>query len=86
MKRQPCADPAQAILLNSLAVTLGPDLCQQFVIPEVVNLAEDPVFRVRKTMAFNLDNVCRTAGPENSLTRIVRPTNERMTRRRTQLS
>ena len=33
-------------LLNLLADCFGPDLCKQFVIPEVVSLAEDPVFRL----------------------------------------
>ena len=31
-----------AVLLSKLAPTLGPDLTAQFVIPEVINLAEDP--------------------------------------------
>lgn len=49
-------------LLNLLAEHLGCDLCQQFVIPEVVSLAEDPVFRVRKSTALNFQNVCRVGG------------------------
>jgi hypothetical protein len=42
------------VLLNELAETLGPDLCHQFVTPEVICLSEDPVFRVRKATALNL--------------------------------
>ena len=49
-------------LLNLLAEHLGLDLCQQFVIPEVVSLAEDPVFRVRKSTALNFENVCKVGG------------------------
>lgn len=49
-------------LLNLLAEHLGLDLCKQFVIPEVVSLAEDPVFRVRKSTALNFQNVCRVGG------------------------
>ena len=37
-----------ASLLNDLAERFGADLCRQFVIPEVISLSEDPVFRVRK--------------------------------------
>ena len=49
-------------LLNLLAEHLGLDLCKQFVIPEVVSLAEDPVFRVRKSTALNFENVCKVGG------------------------
>lgn len=48
-----------SVLLNRLANCLGPDLCTQFVIPEVLSLAEDPVFRVRKATALNFENVCK---------------------------
>ena len=51
-----------AELLNSLAESLGIDLCKQFVIPEVVSLAEDPVFRVRKSIALNFHNICKVGG------------------------
>jgi serine/threonine-protein phosphatase 4 regulatory subunit 1 len=50
----------QAVLLNELAERLGADLCKQFVIPEVVSLSEDPLFRVRKAVALNLDGLFRT--------------------------
>ena len=48
-----------SVLLNRLANCLGPDLCTQFVIPEVLSLAEDPVFRVRKATALNFESVCK---------------------------
>ncbi len=51
-----------AELLNMLAEPLGNDLCKQFVIAEVVSLAEDPVFRVRKSTALNFQNICKVGG------------------------
>lgn len=35
----------------------GPELCMQVVLPLVVKLAEDSVFRVRKAIAANIGNV-----------------------------
>ena len=60
-----------AVLLNELADTLGPDLCYQFVTPEIICLAEDPVFRVRKAAAMNLDAICRTSGPTHTAKRVL---------------
>lgn len=60
-----------AVLLNELADTLGPELCYQFVIPEVIALAEDPVFKVRKAAALNLDAVFRTSGPAHATKRLL---------------
>jgi hypothetical protein len=58
-------------LLNLLAEALGPDLCKQFVIPEVVSLAEDPVFRVRKSTALNFHNICKVGGEHELLERLM---------------
>ena len=41
-----------AALLNHLAETIGGELCHQFIVPEVISLSEDPVFRVRKAVSF----------------------------------
>lgn len=60
-----------AVLLNLLAESLGYDLCRQFVIPEVVSLAEDPVFRVRKSTALNLQNICKVGGEEELFERLM---------------
>jgi serine/threonine-protein phosphatase 4 regulatory subunit 1 len=60
-----------AQLLNLLAETLGYDLCRQFVIPEVVSLAEDPVFRVRKSTALNFHSVCKVGGEHELLERLM---------------
>jgi serine/threonine-protein phosphatase 4 regulatory subunit 1 len=51
-----------AELLKHVGRVLGQDLCQQFIIPEIVSLAEDPVFRVRKATALNFHNICRSEG------------------------
>ena len=58
-------------LLNQLSECLGEDLCKQFVIPEVVSLAEDPVFRVRKSTALNFQNVCKVGGEHELFERLM---------------
>jgi hypothetical protein len=58
-------------LLNLLAECLGHDLCKQFVIPEVVSLAEDPVFRVRKSTALNFHNICKVGGEHELFERLM---------------
>jgi len=58
-------------LLNLLAECFGYDLCKQFVIPEVVSLAEDPVFRVRKSTALNFQNICRVGGEHELFERLM---------------
>jgi serine/threonine-protein phosphatase 4 regulatory subunit 1 len=58
-------------LLNNLAESFGYDLCKQFVIPEVVSLAEDPVFRVRKSIALNLHNICKIGGEHELFERLM---------------
>lgn len=60
-----------AQLLNLLAECLGHDLCRQFVIPEVVSLAEDPVFRVRKSTALNFHSICKVGGEHELLERLM---------------
>ncbi|CAM9430042.1 unnamed protein product [Scytosiphon promiscuus] len=59
-----------AALLNDLAEALGLDLCKQFVTPEMESLSEDPVFRVRKATALNLDKICKVVG-EAGITRLL---------------
>ncbi len=58
-------------LLNLLAETLGHDYCKQFVIPEVVSLSEDPVFRVRKSAALNFHSICKVGGEHELLERLM---------------
>ena len=55
-----------AVLLNEFATSLGPELCGQFVVPELTYLANDSVFRVRKATALNMDAVCRCIGPHET--------------------
>lgn len=58
-------------LYNGLAEHFGPELCQQFCVPELISLSEDPVFRVRKSTALSFPNVCKTAGQELSRERLI---------------
>lgn len=58
-------------LYNGLAEYFGPELCQQFCVPELISLSEDPVFRVRKSTAQSFSNVCKIAGEELSRERLV---------------
>lgn len=60
-----------AELLNLLAECFGSDLCKQFIIPEVVSLAEDPVFRVRKSTALNFHNICHVGGEHELFERLM---------------
>ncbi|CEG36607.1 Protein phosphatase 2A regulatory subunit A and related proteins [Plasmopara halstedii] len=58
-------------LYNGLAEHFGSELCQQFCVPELISLSEDPVFRVRKSTALSFPNVCKTAGVEMSRERLI---------------
>ena len=60
-----------ATLLNNLAATIGQELCHQFVIPEVISLSEDPVFRVRKAVSFNMEHVLKVAGEDVAENRLL---------------
>uniref|UniRef100_A0A7S2RQB2 Uncharacterized protein n=1 Tax=Mucochytrium quahogii TaxID=96639 RepID=A0A7S2RQB2_9STRA len=44
-------------LLNGLAKRFGPDLCQQFVIPEMISLSEDEEYKVRRAVALSMDKI-----------------------------
>ncbi|KAG7381379.1 Serine/threonine-protein phosphatase 4 regulatory subunit 1 [Phytophthora pseudosyringae] len=66
-------------LYNGLAEHFGPELCQQFCVPELISLSEDPVFRVRKSTALSFSNVCKTAGVELSRERLL-PAFQRLAR------
>lgn len=58
-------------LLNGLAETLGPDLCQQFVCVELVSLCEDGAFRVRKMAASNFTEIAKVVGEEHAVRRLL---------------
>ena len=51
-------------LLNELASCLGVELCSQFVTHEILALAEDTGFRVRRAVALNMDCVLASVGPD----------------------
>ncbi len=58
-------------LLGSLAPVLGYDLCCQYVLPELVCLADDPAFRVRKAAALRVGAVSTVVGPELTVGRLL---------------
>ena len=55
---------AAAKLMELLAPHLGEELCEQFLVPTIQNLAEDDNFRVRKAVALHLADIIRTCIPE----------------------
>jgi len=55
---------AAAELMELLAPHLGEELCEQFVVPTIQNLAEDESFRVRKAVAKHLSGIIQTCIPE----------------------
>ena len=58
-------------LLGNLAPTIGRELCCQFVVHEIVSLADDPVFRVRKAAALKIGALCSVVGEELSVARLL---------------
>lgn len=46
-------------LLSKLAEIFGRDLCEQFVVHEILSLSEDPSFKVRKAIAEHLVAICK---------------------------
>lgn len=60
-----------AELLDAIAPIMGRDLCKQFIVPEIVSLAEDPVFRVRKSAALSMSNVCATSDETDIVERLL---------------
>lgn len=58
-------------LIGSLAPVVTHDLCCEFLLPEIVSLADDPAFRVRKAAALQIGQVCRVAGEELTLAQLL---------------
>ena len=58
-------------LLGALAPVLGAELCQQYVLPEIVCLADDPAFRVRKAAALRIGAVSTVVGPELTVAKLL---------------
>ena len=58
-------------LLGSLAPVMGRELCCQFVLPEIVSLADDPAFRVRKAAALRIGALCVVVGEELTVARLL---------------
>ena len=51
-------------LLNKLASKFGKDLCEQFVVFEIMAMADDAEQKVRKTTIQNLVKICETVSTE----------------------
>jgi serine/threonine-protein phosphatase 4 regulatory subunit 1 len=51
-------------LMELLAPHLGEELCEQFLVPTIQNLAEDDSFRVRKAVALHLSDIIKTCVSE----------------------
>ena len=53
-------------VLGSLAPVLGAELCQQYVLPELICLADDPAFRVRKAAALRVGAARQAVGGDGT--------------------
>lgn len=60
-----------AILLNELAPVMKKELCINFAIPYIQELAEDDNFRVRKAVASHLGKICKAVGMEETTEKIL---------------
>ena len=58
-------------LLGSLAPGIASELRSQFVVPDVISLADDPGFRVRKAAALKIGGLCGVVGPEIAISRLL---------------
>lgn len=58
-------------LLGSLAPVVSSELCCQFILPEIISLADDPIFRVRKAAALKIGALCAVVGPELTAQRLL---------------
>lgn len=58
-------------LLGSLAPALGAELCKQYVLPELLCLADDPAFRVRKAAALRVGSVASVVGTELAVAKLL---------------
>ena len=59
-----------AQLFNELAPRFGEQLCKDVVVKEVVTLADDMSFSVRKTVASNLGKIGKVIGQEESVNKL----------------
>ena len=53
-----------ARLFNALANNIGVELCEIYVVPTVASFAEDSSSKVRKALASNFLNMCRSITKE----------------------
>lgn len=60
-----------AQLLNDLAPYMKKTLCLDFSIIHLRTLSKDPMFRVRKSVSSNLNNICKVIGIEETTDKIL---------------
>jgi hypothetical protein len=53
-----------AKLFNSLAGSIGIELCEIYAVPTIASFAEDSNSKVRKAVALNFLNMCRSITSE----------------------
>jgi HEAT repeat protein len=58
-------------LLSKLASKFGQELCERFVAPELMSMAEDPNQVVRKVTVQNLVNICEIVSKEYFVKKIL---------------
>jgi serine/threonine-protein phosphatase 4 regulatory subunit 1 len=51
-------------ILDNLAADLGTDICSNYLIFEIVSLADDPVYRVRKEVVRRIVNISKVVSDE----------------------
>ena len=51
-------------LVDKLAELLGKDICQNFLMYEIVSLQDDPIYRVRKETVSRMINISKVLGKE----------------------
>ena len=51
-------------LVDRLAEQIGKDVCQNYLMYEIVSLQDDPIYRVRKETVLKMINICKVLGKE----------------------
>lgn len=51
-------------LIDTLAETLGEDLCRDYILYEFVSMQDDPIFKIRREMVMRLPKISRVLGEQ----------------------
>lgn len=65
-------------MVDRLSEYLGKEVCQNYLMYEIVSLQDDPVYRVRKETVSRMINISKAVGPEIFL-RILFPVFKKLT-------